>query len=315
MARGYGDPTGNEYGAEGGNRDRWRDEDRNRSNSSRDRGEDRGFFERAGEEIRSWFGDEDDDRNRERGSWDQDRNRGYGREQQQRWSQVGSSERHGSSGRYRDEDRSSFGGMAQGGFDRSRSSFDRNRDRESSFGSSRGSSSYGQGRNEWDRGSQDRNPGRGHAQSWGEANRGESEGSGYGYTEFGGTLGGFGNQTFGTSEHDHYRSWRDKQMQQLDNDYADYCRERQQKFHSDFDSWRQNRPQGQSQSRPQSQSQGQGSDELILGGSTAGANTGAGSAIGSDKTTGQSTMSDTTGSNETAGSGSSSRSGSRSRSS
>jgi hypothetical protein len=40
---------------------------------------------------------------------------------------------------------------------------------------------------------------------------------------------------------DHYRSWRDKQMQSLDRDYQDYCREREQQFHSDFDSWRQNR--------------------------------------------------------------------------
>jgi len=47
-------------------------------------GEDRGFFERAGEEIRSWF-DDDDDRGGERGrsygrdDWrDRDRSRGYG---------------------------------------------------------------------------------------------------------------------------------------------------------------------------------------------------------------------------------------------
>ena len=40
---------------------------------------------------------------------------------------------------------------------------------------------------------------------------------------------------------DHYRSWRDKQMQSLDRDYEDYCREREQQFHSDFDSWRQQR--------------------------------------------------------------------------
>ena len=40
---------------------------------------------------------------------------------------------------------------------------------------------------------------------------------------------------------DHYHSWRDKQMQSLDRDYDDYCREREQQFHSDFDSWRQQR--------------------------------------------------------------------------
>src|SRR6476661_4083367 len=50
---------------------------------------------------------------------------------------------------------------------------------------------------------------------------------------------------------DHYRSWRDKQVQQLDNDYRDYCREREQQFHQDFDSWRQNR-QGQQAGRASS---------------------------------------------------------------
>jgi hypothetical protein len=44
-----------------------------------------------------------------------------------------------------------------------------------------------------------------------------------------------------SSQHDHYRSWRDRQMEALDRDYADYCREREQQFHSDFDSWRSQR--------------------------------------------------------------------------
>jgi hypothetical protein len=40
---------------------------------------------------------------------------------------------------------------------------------------------------------------------------------------------------------DHYRSWRDRQMQALDRDYEDYCRERERQFHSDFDAWRSER--------------------------------------------------------------------------
>jgi hypothetical protein len=40
---------------------------------------------------------------------------------------------------------------------------------------------------------------------------------------------------------DHYRSWRDRHMSELDRDYADYCREREQQFHSDFDAWRSQR--------------------------------------------------------------------------
>ena len=40
---------------------------------------------------------------------------------------------------------------------------------------------------------------------------------------------------------DHYRSWRDRHMSELDRDYADYCRERERQFHSDFDDWRRNK--------------------------------------------------------------------------
>jgi hypothetical protein len=40
---------------------------------------------------------------------------------------------------------------------------------------------------------------------------------------------------------DHYRSWRERQIVEMDRDYEDYCRESRQSFHSDFDSWRKNR--------------------------------------------------------------------------
>lgn len=51
----------------------------------------------------------------------------------------------------------------------------------------------------------------------------------------------FGRRNFRSHPDDHYRSWRDKQMEALDRDYEDYCREREQQFHQDFDSWRQQR--------------------------------------------------------------------------
>lgn len=70
-------------------RDRWDDSSAYRS--TRDRDDDRGFFERAGDWISSTFGDEDDDR-RPRGGWDRDfdrdddryayRGRGFNRDQQ-----------------------------------------------------------------------------------------------------------------------------------------------------------------------------------------------------------------------------------------
>ena len=46
---------------------------------------------------------------------------------------------------------------------------------------------------------------------------------------------------FSAHPDDHYRSWRDRHMSELDRDYADYCREREQQFHSEFDSWRRQR--------------------------------------------------------------------------
>jgi hypothetical protein len=46
-----------------------------------------------------------------------------------------------------------------------------------------------------------------------------------------------------TSNHEHYRRWRDREMQSLDRDYDLYCRERQQGFEQDFGEWRRNRSQ------------------------------------------------------------------------
>ncbi|MDB5701178.1 MAG: hypothetical protein JWL66_1377 [Sphingomonadales bacterium] len=69
------------YGARGGNRDRQitgdRDQYRNRDDS------DRGFLDRAGDEVRSWFGDDDAERRRERDNRDSGtpdyNNENYGR--------------------------------------------------------------------------------------------------------------------------------------------------------------------------------------------------------------------------------------------
>ena len=91
---------------------------------------------------------------------------------------------------------------------------------------------------------------------WPQRNRGSSNfGREHGYGGFQGDYrggrqqGGFGGsnewregrRSFSSHPDDHYRSWRDKQMHALDQDYADYCREREQQFHSDFDSWRSQR--------------------------------------------------------------------------
>lgn len=302
------------------NRDRWRENGRE---------DNRGFFERAGDEVRSWFTDDDDRNDRwsdSRSNWERDRDFNWmGSPRGSSWDrdQVrgGSSGQPGGSrgygrGSWENEGRSTFGGMSQGGLGRSGGGWDREQGRSGWSGDSRdrfGSSKkdFGGFRDEEDFRSH-RGHRRDHAQSWGEANRGENES--LGYSEFRGTLGGFGNQKFGSSQDDHYRSWRDRQMSELDRDYDEYCREREQQFHQDFGAWRSNR---QSQS-PSALGNTPGSDANVASNAGVGTTTasiagtaGSGSAIGSPTGTGGSTQSDTA---ETADAGASGRSGSRSRS-
>jgi hypothetical protein len=74
-------------------------------------------------------------------------------------------------------------------------------------------------------------------------------------------------QSFSSHPDHHYLSWRDKQLEALDRDYEDYCREREQQFHQDFGSWRQQRQGqsgGQSSQMGASSSGGGGNDELLL---------------------------------------------------
>ena len=168
-------------GSESGQRDRgWQEDDPNQRNRNfmlgdrdrnlgrgGDRDHERGFFDRMGDEARSWF--RDDDR-QYRGTHHEDheqRGTRYGRE-------------HG------------FGG-SQGDYGRS------------------GQSQRFSGGGDWER-----SP-----------------------------------RNFSSHQDDHYRSWRDRQMSALDADYQDYCREREQQFHQDFDSWRKNRQGQGGQRQPQ----------------------------------------------------------------
>jgi hypothetical protein len=195
-------------------RSRWRDD----RFEARGRAEDRGFFERAGDEIASWFGDDDADRRRrddqrmEGGDWRSDERRGrfYGRDRG--W------ERNRTP---REDDREFRNPM-------SRSSY-RGQSGESGFGRS---DTYG------DRG------GRfaplsgdvGHIES-SDYDRGE------GFFASGYSRGDFrGGRAAGT--HDpHYHSWRQRQIDELDRDYDDYRRENQARFESEFGSWRERRMQ------------------------------------------------------------------------
>lgn len=44
------------------------------------------------------------------------------------------------------------------------------------------------------------------------------------------------------AEHREYRAWREEQMRRCDEEYGEYCRERQAKFNDDFEGWRTSRP-------------------------------------------------------------------------
>lgn len=219
-------------------RGRWSDDRyEGREHGRRD---ERGFFERAGDEIASWFGDDDRDRGRQE-------NRSYGRDDDYR------RERGRSGGGF-------FGGRPEHGADRDRGdwnqreSFGRERGRRSVW-SDESSGGYDQprgyrpmtgdyGRSEQffaasgfgsDRGmdrdfDRDRSPGRPESQ-W--------DRDDYRRTSYSGGFGGARERS-----HDpHYHNWRQRQIDELDRDYDEYRSENQSRFESDFGNWRERRQQ------------------------------------------------------------------------
>ena len=224
-------------------RDRSRDDDRrwsddrnpDRSRMSgdwRDRGsrDDRGFFERAGDEVASWLGDEDAERrrredqmrdrpdesrsarssdfNRNRG-WDHDRDRSHERDWNDNrgaFARGGSSESDYNRGWRRE---------LWGGGDREQNRFREERFRDSGREYRPFAGDYGRS-DEWDRDPY-RSTSRAGTSDWSDRSRHEDD--------------------------PHYRSWRDRHMSDLDRDYDDYRRERQSHFENEFDSWRERRQQ------------------------------------------------------------------------
>ncbi|HWI89061.1 MAG TPA: DUF2171 domain-containing protein [Sphingomicrobium sp.] len=241
-------------------RSRWPDErDRNHDG----RRDERGFFERAGDEVSSWFGDEDAERRRREDRMRDQRESGW-------------------SGRDPDRDRD----RGRADHDRDR---DRNRDRDRDWYQTRGLNERG-GWSEsdynpsWrrelgdrDRSFRDRDRNRGYRPVTGDYGRGsdhESEqffaasGVGHGERGFGGyerenrferdrSESEWGRDPYrrtsraGTSdwsdrsrhEDPHYQSWRQRHMSELDRDYDDYRRENQSRFEDDFAGWRERRQQ------------------------------------------------------------------------
>lgn len=216
-------------------RSRW-PEGRDRS-SHPDRDE-RGFFERAGDEISSWFGDDDAERRRREDRIRDERGYGQGpqrgddhRDRNRNWYETrGLNERGGFSERdYNPSWRRDLSGGRDRGEDRFR---ERGRDyrpmtgdygrSEPESGQFFAASGYGRGERDFDRSQ-----------------------SPYGPDEYRRTSRAGTADLSDRSRHEdpHYDNWRQRHMAELDRDYDDYRREHQSKFENDFGSWRDQRQQ------------------------------------------------------------------------
>jgi len=219
--------------------------------------EDRGFFERAGDEIASWFGDDDAERRRH-----QDEQMNRGRE----WDRD--RDRNRTSGSNRDYDR---------GYGRDHDR-DRNRNRDDDHGFF---PEHGYLSSDYDPDYKDRNSAR--PMNWTSSDRsyregsrsgyggggsgGDNWGTGWGYAANGGPTYRFADRNQGRQRdfdrgsdhqddyrqtsyagsgrgHDgHYQAWRQRHLDELDRDYDDYHRENQARFENEFGSWRERRQQ------------------------------------------------------------------------
>ena len=213
------------YDSRRGPRDQSRYPDERYRSGGGERGgrEERGFFERAGEQIASWFGDEDDDDPRrpqdrmpprERGqSGDYEPGQRYGR-QPQGWGTPHPSDRD--YGRNYSSDR-----------DRDRGSY---RPMAGDYGRSEGTSGGFGGGSSGDWG------GGGERQGRSDSNWGRDD---YRRSSFAGSP--ERGPERGQAHDPHYHQWRQRQIDELDRDYDEYRREHQSKFENDFGSWRSNR--------------------------------------------------------------------------
>jgi hypothetical protein len=283
--------------------DRWRGsrarsgEDREQSNHPRsDRGEsdDRGFFERAGDEVASWFGDEDAERRRmqDRRSEDRDpRTRGssWGRYEDDHGRFQGG-QSYGRSGRDNERDYSErrwqgssgeSGGFGRGGEHHRRRGGGPRYAEGRSGGMYGGAPSFDSGRQQ--HGRRDFSQGGnfrpfsgdvGRSDSWQDPDYGgyspgyESEVEEFereqNYRPITGDYARSGKQR---SEHDpHYSEWRRRQIESLDRDYDDYRQENQSRFENEFSSWRTQR-QGKRQLLGQIREHMEvcGSDKQVIG--------------------------------------------------
>jgi hypothetical protein len=184
------------------------------------RGEDRGFFERAGDEVRSWFGDDEAERRRRMDEcYDERYDRGQGRSDDRYRPSFG--ERSFSA--ERGQPRSEPGGYR---------SYQRSNRDEGGRGEYAGSRPYAESYYQPEEGRQfDDGPSYG----GGGMDRGREAAYRAAYAQRD------RQQGLHDDGHHDYRSWRDRQVQSFDRDYDEYRRENRTRFESEFASWRQNR--------------------------------------------------------------------------
>jgi hypothetical protein len=253
-------------------RSRWSDDgDRGRWQTRGQHDDDRGFWDRASDEVASWFGDEHAERRRREDQMREERENG-GHRRSSEPSAFGRG--WGDSDRSRDRDHDRGYGRD---YDRDRSTRGQHddrgfHDRGWERGEGRGYSASERDYNpSWRQNfSDDRNRDhdRGYRPVTGDYGRGsdyESEqffaASGYGRPQR-----GFGDERregsrsetpygrdqsrrtsyAGSADRSHdydpdYRSWRERHMSDLDRDYEDYRRENQSRFGNDFVGWRERR--------------------------------------------------------------------------
>lgn len=223
-------------------------------------GDDRGFFERAGDEVRSWFGDEPD-RERRPASYRDNQSGtggGWGNQEGNSWNR----ERPGSSGSYgaygasdyrqdRDRERSGWREERYGDFSSSGGGGGSGPEVFGEPGQG-GTSGFGgmpdHGRR-FDRvdpghvGTQGAHPmsspvGGAYGGGYGISASGDAGSSSARYSSSQGRVGSTGGGR-GRDLHDpHYSEWRNRQIESLDRDYDEYRREHQSKFEQDFGNWR-----------------------------------------------------------------------------
>lgn len=244
----------------------WRGHDNRDNRGGRD---ERGFWDRASDEVASWFGDDDAERRRRQDQMRDERDHG-GRNHDR------SRDEHSAFGRgWGSSDRDYDRGYGRD-YDRDRASYERDQNRDRGVFNRGGSSErdYNRGwrRDLWsdNRGSDRDRDYRPMTGDYGRSERSADHESGQffaasGYGRGERSLGDFhreSDRSEGPWSDDQYRrtsfagsrkgdrdfdpnyhSWRDRHMSDLDRDYDDYRREHQSKFENDFTSWRDKRQQ------------------------------------------------------------------------